>query len=114
MTVIVALEHLKLDDVVNVDPRAAAVGQESIYLEAGQKLTVADLVKGALIQSANDAADALALATAPSFPAFAAADERQGEAARAHRLALRPPRRARRAGRVLERPRRDAARARRR
>jgi D-alanyl-D-alanine carboxypeptidase (penicillin-binding protein 5/6) len=71
MTVIVALEHLKLGDVVHVDPRAAAVGQETIYLEAGQTLTVGDLVKGALIQSANDAADALALATAPSFAAFA-------------------------------------------
>ena len=71
MTVIVALDHLKLGDVVDVDPRAAAVGQESIYLRAGERLTVRDLVKGALIQSANDAADALALATAPSFPAFA-------------------------------------------
>ncbi len=39
-------------------------------------------------------------------------DERQGEGARPHRLALRPARRARRAGRVLERPRRDAARSR--
>jgi serine-type D-Ala-D-Ala carboxypeptidase (penicillin-binding protein 5/6) len=71
MTVIVALEHLKLDQVVRVDPRAAAVGQESIYLQPGQEITVSDLVKGAMIQSANDAADALALATAPSFPAFA-------------------------------------------
>jgi len=71
MTVIVALEHLKLDDVVHVDPRAAAVGQESIELEPGQAITVADLLRGALIQSANDAADALALAVAPSFPAFA-------------------------------------------
>jgi D-alanyl-D-alanine carboxypeptidase (penicillin-binding protein 5/6) len=71
LTVIVALEHLKLSDVVHVDPRAAQVGQESIYLQAGQTLTVADLVKGAMIQSANDAADALALAIAPSFPAFA-------------------------------------------
>ena len=71
MTVIVALQHLKLSDVVSVDPRAAAVGQESIYLEPDQQITVADLVKGAMIQSANDAADALALATAPSFPAFA-------------------------------------------
>ena len=71
MTMIVALEHLKLSDVVHVDPRAAAVGQESIYLQAGQAITVADLVKGSMIQSANDAADALALATAPSFPAFA-------------------------------------------
>jgi D-alanyl-D-alanine carboxypeptidase (penicillin-binding protein 5/6) len=71
MTLIVALQHLKLDQVVRVDSRAAAVGQESIYLEAGQEITVADLVKGAMIQSANDAADALALATAPSFEDFA-------------------------------------------
>ncbi len=71
MTVIVALEHLKLSDVVAVDRRAAEVGEESIYLRAGQEITVADLVKGAMIQSANDAADALALATAPSFGAFA-------------------------------------------
>lgn len=71
MTVIVALQHLRLSQVVSVDPRAAAVGQESIYLEAGQQITVHDLVKASLIQSANDAADALALATAPSFPAFA-------------------------------------------
>jgi D-alanyl-D-alanine carboxypeptidase (penicillin-binding protein 5/6) len=71
MTVIVALGRLKLDEVVRVDPRAAAVGQESIYLEAGQEITVSDLVKGAMIQSANDAADALALATAPSFADFA-------------------------------------------
>jgi len=60
-----------LSKVVSVDPRAAAVGQESIYLRARQQITVSDLVKAALIQSANDAADALALATAPSFPDFA-------------------------------------------
>ena len=72
MTLIVALGHLKLDQIVTVDPRAAAVGQESVYLTAGEQISVADLVKAALIQSANDAADALALATAPSFPAFAA------------------------------------------
>jgi D-alanyl-D-alanine carboxypeptidase len=71
MTVIVALEHLRLTDVVTVDRRAADVGEESIYLRAGQQISVADLVKGAMIQSANDAADALALATAPSYPAFA-------------------------------------------
>jgi D-alanyl-D-alanine carboxypeptidase (penicillin-binding protein 5/6) len=71
MTVIVALAHHRLTDVVTVDPRAAAVGEESIYLDAGDRLTVADLVDGALIQSANDAADALALSVAPSFPAFA-------------------------------------------
>ena len=71
MTVLVALDHLRLGDIVTVDPRAAAVGQESIALAAGEELTVGDLVKGALIQSANDAADALALATVPSFEQFA-------------------------------------------
>jgi serine-type D-Ala-D-Ala carboxypeptidase (penicillin-binding protein 5/6) len=71
MTVLVVLQRERLDDVVTVDPRAAAVGEESIYLTAGEQLTVRDLVAGALIQSANDAADALALSVAPSFPAFA-------------------------------------------
>jgi serine-type D-Ala-D-Ala carboxypeptidase (penicillin-binding protein 5/6) len=71
MTVLVALQHHKLADVVDVDPRAAAVGQSSAYLVAGERLTVRELVEAALIQSANDAADALALSVAPSFPAFA-------------------------------------------
>lgn len=71
MTVLITLQHHKLSDVVTVDPRAAAVGQSSIYLRAGERLTVRDLLEGALIQSANDAADALALSVAPDFPSFA-------------------------------------------
>lgn len=71
MTVLIALQHHRLSDVVTVDPRAAAVGESTADLEAGERLTVADLVRAALIQSANDAADALALSVAPSFPAFA-------------------------------------------
>jgi D-alanyl-D-alanine carboxypeptidase (penicillin-binding protein 5/6) len=71
MTVLLTLEHHKLTDVVTVDPRAASVGEESIYLHAGDRLTVHDLLYGALIQSANDAADALALSMAPSYAAFA-------------------------------------------
>jgi D-alanyl-D-alanine carboxypeptidase (penicillin-binding protein 5/6) len=71
MTVLVALQHHRLTDVVTVDPRAAAVGESSIELDPGDQLTVRDLIKGALIQSANDAADALALSVAPDFPSFA-------------------------------------------
>jgi len=71
MTVLLTLQHHKLTDVVTVDPRAAEVGEESVYLRAGEELTVRDLLEGALIQSANDAADALALSIAPSYPAFA-------------------------------------------
>jgi D-alanyl-D-alanine carboxypeptidase (penicillin-binding protein 5/6) len=71
MTVLVALDRLKLSDVVTVDSRAAAVGQESIYLPAGEQITVRELVQAALIQSANNAAAALALAVAPDFETFA-------------------------------------------
>jgi len=71
MTVLVALDRLKLSDTVTVDGRAAAVGQESIYLRAGEQISVRELVEAALIQSANNAADALALAVAPDFDSFA-------------------------------------------
>jgi D-alanyl-D-alanine carboxypeptidase (penicillin-binding protein 5/6) len=60
MTVIVALEHSRLTDAVSVQPSAAGVGESSINLRAGERVTVRDLVEGALIQSANDAAYALA------------------------------------------------------
>jgi D-alanyl-D-alanine carboxypeptidase len=60
MTVIVALEHAKWNDVVRVQTAAARVGESTVNLRAGERITVGDLVKAALIQSANDAADALA------------------------------------------------------
>jgi D-alanyl-D-alanine carboxypeptidase (penicillin-binding protein 5/6) len=71
MTVLLALEHHKLTDVVTVDRRASIVGESTINLRAGEQLTVRDLIKGALIQSANDAAAALALSMAPDFASFA-------------------------------------------
>src|SRR5579872_2871501 len=71
MTVIVALKHLKLDDEVTVTAQAAHVGQESIPLHAGQVISVRDLLEGALIQSANDAAYALAAgASGDDVPLF--------------------------------------------
>jgi D-alanyl-D-alanine carboxypeptidase (penicillin-binding protein 5/6) len=71
ITVLVALDHHRLRDVVVVDPRVASVGESSIGLRGGERLTVRDLVKATLIQSANDAADALAYSVAPDFPSFA-------------------------------------------
>ena len=61
MTAIVALEQARPSDVVRVHPEAAGVGGSTIFLRAGEELTVADLVRGTLIPSANDAATALAL-----------------------------------------------------
>ena len=60
MTVLLTVEHTKPSDVVTVASSAAAVGESSIELRAGDRLTVRELLEGALIQSANDAADALA------------------------------------------------------
>jgi len=61
MTAIVVLEHARLGDTVRVDPRAAAVGESTIYLQGGEELTVEQLLRGLLVPSANDAAEALAL-----------------------------------------------------
>ncbi len=60
MTVLLTLQHASPSDVVTVQSDAAAVGESTIHLRAGERITVGDLLKGALIQSANDAADALA------------------------------------------------------
>ena len=61
MTAVVTLEHARLSDVVTVDPRAARIGESTVFLRAGQRLTVDQLLQGTLVRSANDAAEALAL-----------------------------------------------------
>jgi serine-type D-Ala-D-Ala carboxypeptidase (penicillin-binding protein 5/6) len=61
MTAIVTLEHARLSDIVTVDPRAARIGESTVFLRAGQRLTVEQLLQGTLVRSANDAAEALAL-----------------------------------------------------
>jgi D-alanyl-D-alanine carboxypeptidase (penicillin-binding protein 5/6) len=61
MTAVVALERAQLTDVVPVSPAAARIGESTVFLRAGEELTVADLVRATLIPSANDAAQALAL-----------------------------------------------------
>src|SRR4051812_44054170 len=71
MTVLVTLDHASLDDVVSVDRAASEVGESAIPLRPGDRLTVHDLIEAALIQSANNAADALAIHVAGSYPAFA-------------------------------------------
>jgi D-alanyl-D-alanine carboxypeptidase len=60
MTVLVTLEHARLDDVVTVSRRTSQVGESTINLRPGERVAVRDLIEAALIQSANDAAWALA------------------------------------------------------
>jgi D-alanyl-D-alanine carboxypeptidase (penicillin-binding protein 5/6) len=61
MTALVVLERAGLSDVVRVGPSAARVGESTIHLRSGEELTVAQLLRGMLVPSANDAAEALAL-----------------------------------------------------
>lgn len=60
MTVLVALEHTRPADVVTVPARAPLAGESALGLRPGERVSVRDLVEAALIQSANDAAHALA------------------------------------------------------
>ena len=72
LTVLVVLETLPLDLVVTVPREAAGVEGSSVYLRAGEKLTVEELLYGLMLRSGNDAAVALALAAGGSVPHFAA------------------------------------------
>lgn len=70
MTALLALEHLPLDKVVTVSPRATAVQPSKINLRAGEQFTVRDLLFAVLMKSANDASVALAEAVAGSEREF--------------------------------------------
>jgi D-alanyl-D-alanine carboxypeptidase len=72
MTALVALERLPLDRVVTVSPEATGIEGSSVYLYAGEQITVETLLFALLLSSANDAAVALAIETAGTVADFAA------------------------------------------
>ena len=71
MTALVTLESLPLTAVIRIPKEAVGVEGSSVYLRAGDAYTVEALLYALLLQSANDAAAALAYAVAGSLPAFA-------------------------------------------
>lgn len=70
MTALLALEHGNLDQVVTVPAEALAVGESSMFLQAGEQLTLRDLLYGLLMVSGNDAALTIAVHIAGSEAAF--------------------------------------------
>ena len=70
MTAIVTLERARPGETVTVGSAAPAIGESSIELRRGERLSVRDLLAAALIQSANDAAFALAGHTAGGVGSF--------------------------------------------
>jgi D-alanyl-D-alanine carboxypeptidase len=71
MTALVALEHVSPDMLVTVDPRACGVEGSSVYLFANEQITMETLLYALMLQSANDAAEAIAYAVAGSIEGFA-------------------------------------------
>ncbi|MBQ8510712.1 MAG: D-alanyl-D-alanine carboxypeptidase [Clostridia bacterium] len=71
MTALVALEQTDLAREVSVAGEAVGVEGSSVYLETGDKLKMEDLVYALLLESANDAAAAIAIDVAGSVEGFA-------------------------------------------
>lgn len=71
MTCLIACEKLKQNDIVTITNKMLDKTEGSlIYLKAGDKITASDLIKGALLASGNDAANALAVYTSGSVSEF--------------------------------------------
>ena len=62
---------MALEDMVTVSERAWRTGGSRMFIEVGTRVSVADLIRGMIIQSGNDASVALAEHTAGSEAAFA-------------------------------------------
>ncbi len=70
MTALVVAEHTDPEQVVTIPEKAVGVEGSSAYLIRAEQLTVRDLLYALLLQSANDAAEALAIFVAGSVEDF--------------------------------------------
>ncbi len=75
MTLLLIMEavdagRLALTDMISVSEYAASMGGSQVYLEPGEQMTLDDMLKSIVVSSANDAAVAVAEATAGSEEAF--------------------------------------------
>lgn len=71
MTAILALENSHLSDIVTISSKASGVEGSSLYLAAGEKLTMEQLLYGLMLRSGNDAATAIAEHIGKSIEGFA-------------------------------------------
>lgn len=71
LTAILILDDCDLQETVEIPAQAAGTEGSSIYLRAGERYTVEELLYGLMLRSGNDAAVALALHHSGSVEAFA-------------------------------------------
>lgn len=60
MTAVITLEKGSPDDVVTISPKAARTGGSSLWLKAGEKIPLSELLEGVMLRSGNDGSVALA------------------------------------------------------
>lgn len=70
MTALLTMEHAKLSDMVPASSYVAAPIESKLSLRPGEELSVADLLRGLMLESANDAAVTLAEHVSGSRAAF--------------------------------------------
>ena len=70
MTALVAIENGNLEKNVEICDEAIGVEGSSIYLRHGERLTLRELLYALLLQSANDAATAIAFEIGGSIEGF--------------------------------------------
>jgi D-alanyl-D-alanine carboxypeptidase/D-alanyl-D-alanine carboxypeptidase (penicillin-binding protein 5/6) len=71
MTALVAIENSDISTPVSVAREAVGIEGSSIYLYEGERLSMGDLLYAMLLESANDAAAAIAIEVGGSIEAFA-------------------------------------------
>ena len=72
MTAYIALMKGRLNDVVTCSPKAVRVEGSSMYLKAGEKVTLEELLYGLMLSSGNDAANVIAEHISGSIEEFVA------------------------------------------
>lgn len=77
MVLLVVIDHLErgtlqLDEMVQVTPEAAKMGGSQVYLDPKERFSIEDLMYALMVQSANDAAVALAIHIGGSKDGFVA------------------------------------------
>lgn len=70
MTAITAIEHGTLSDPVKVSSKAAGKEGSSIYLQAGEEMSLENMLYGLMLRSGNDAATAIAEHVGGSLEGF--------------------------------------------
>ncbi|MFC7783796.1 D-alanyl-D-alanine carboxypeptidase family protein [Rossellomorea sp. GCM10028870] len=70
-TAIYAIEHANLNDQVEISEKASNTEGSTVYLEAGEKVSLKQLLQGLMVNSGNDAAVAIAEHTEGSVQQFA-------------------------------------------